>query len=117
MIDGKGGSDFLQGNGGNDAFLFASAFGRGVSHVTDFTRGQDTLELDDTVFTELKLGVLGKKAFGFGTHATTHKEHIIFDKETGAVRYDDDGKGGHHAHIIAVLDDVSALQHGDILAI
>ena len=51
--------------------------------------------------------MLGKKVFGFGTHATTHKEHIIFDKETGVVRYDDDGTGGHHAHIVTVLDDVS----------
>jgi Ca2+-binding RTX toxin-like protein len=117
VIDGKGGSDFLQGNGGNDAFKFDTAFGHGVAHVADFTRGQDILELDDAVFTELKLGALGKKAFGFGTHATSHKEHIIFDKDTGAVRYDDDGSGKHHAHTIAVLDDVSALQHGDILVI
>ena len=84
---------------------------------TDFTEGQDILELDDAVFSALKLGVLGKKAFGFGTHATSHKQHIIFDKETGVLRYDDDGSGKHHAHIIAVLDDVSALQHGDILVI
>ena len=117
MIDGKGGSDFLQGNGGNDTFLFDTAFGHGVSHLADFTRGQDILELDNAIFTDLKLGVLGKKAFGFGTHATSHKEHIIFDKETGAVRYDDDGAGGHKAHIVTVLDDVSHLKHGDLLVI
>ena len=64
-------------------FRFSTAFGHGVSHIADFTEGQDTLQLDDAVFTELKLGVLGKKAFGFGTHATNHKQHIIFDKETG----------------------------------
>ena len=98
-------------------FLFNTAFGHGVSHIADFTAGQDTLQLDDAVFTELKLGVLGKKAFGFGTHATSHKQHIIFDKDTGVVRYDDDGSGKHHAHIVAVLDDVSTLQHGDILVI
>ena len=34
-----------------------------------------------------------------------------------SLRYDDDGSGKHHAHIIAVLDDVSTLQHGDILVI
>ena len=117
MIDGKGGSDFLQGNGGNDAFLFGTAFGHGVSHVTDFTQGQDILELDHAIFGALKVGVVGKKVFGFGTHATTHKEHIIFDKETGVVRYDDDGSGKHHAHIVTVLDDVSSLNHGDILVI
>ena len=60
---------------------------------------------------------MSKKAFGFGTHAINHKEHIIFDTETGVVRYDDDGSGKHHAHIITVLDDVSSLNHGDILVI
>ena len=116
IINGNGGSDNLQGNEGADIFLFKAGFGHGVSHIADFS-GEDVLELDNSVFTALKDGALGKKAFGFGTHATTNKQHIIFDKETGIVRYDDDGKGGHHAHIITVLDDVSALQHGDILVI
>ena len=61
--------------------------------------------------------MLGKKVFGFGTHATSHKQHVIFNKDTGALRYDDDGKGGHAAHTIAILDDMSALKNGDILII
>jgi Ca2+-binding RTX toxin-like protein len=117
VIDGKGGSDFLEGNAGNDAFLFDTPFGHGVPHVADFTGGQDILELDDAIFTALKLGVLAKKELAFGAHATNHRQHIIFDQDTGAVRYDDDGSGKHKAHIIAILDDVSDLKHGDILVI
>ena len=117
IINGGGGRDSLQGNEGADAFVFKAGFGRGVAHVSDFTRGQDILQLDDAIFTELKLGGLKKKAFGYGTEATKKKQHIIFDKETGVVRYDDDGSGKHDARKVAVLDDVSNLKFDDILVI
>ncbi len=97
--------------------MFKTGFGHGVAHVADFTHGQDVLELDDAVFSKLKSGELSKKAFGFGTHATKAKEHIIFDKDTGTVRYDDDGSGKHHAHVVAILDDVSNFTHGDLMVI
>ena len=58
IINGNGGNDNLQGNEGADVFLFNTTFGHGVSHVTDFTQGQDILELDHAIFGALKVGAL-----------------------------------------------------------
>ena len=90
----------------------------GVDHIADFHRKEgDRIHLDDAVFTKLKVGVLKKKAFEIGEEADSRKDRIIYDKEDGIVRYDDDGSGKHKAKIIAVLDDAASLKAGDILVI
>jgi Ca2+-binding RTX toxin-like protein len=116
VINGGDGGDTLQGNAGADAFVFSASFG--VDHITDFRRKEgDKIHLDDAVFTGLKLGVLKKKAFEIGEEADSRKDRIIYDKEDGIVRYDDDGTGKHKAVIVAVLDDAAVLKAGDILVI
>jgi hypothetical protein len=116
VINGGEGGDTLQGNAGADAFVFDASFG--VDHIADFRRKEgDKIHLDDAVFTRLKLGVLKKKAFEIGEEADSRKDRIIYDKEDGIVRYDDDGSGKHKAVIVAVLDDAATLKAGDIFVI
>ena len=116
VINGGEGGDNLQGNAGADAFVFDASFG--VDHIADFRRKEgDRIHLDDAVFTRLKPGVLKKKAFEIGEEADSRKDRIIYDKEDGIVRYDDDGSGKHKAVIVAVLDDAATLKAGDIFVI
>jgi Ca2+-binding RTX toxin-like protein len=117
VIDGGLGSDDLQGNAGADTFLF-SLNTRGVDHVADFLRKEgDKIGLVGVSFPTLKAGVLKKKAFEIGEEADSRKDRVIYDKQDGIVRYDDDGTGKHKAVIVAVLDDAAVLKAGDILVI
>ena len=53
VLTGNGGNDMLTGNGGSDTFVFARANGVvdfGNDTVTDFTIGQDHLQIDHTIF-------------------------------------------------------------------
>ena len=50
-----------------------------------------------------KKGVLAKSAFWSGHDAKDSSDRIGYDKKTGAVFYDSDGKGGHAAVQIATL--------------
>ena len=118
LINGGLGSDNLQGNGGADTFVFDLGFGKGVDHIADFHRKEgDTLEFAKAAFGKLKLGELSKSAFATGTEAHDRSDRIIYDKQAGVIRYDDDGSGKHAAHIIAILDDAASLKSGDILVI
>jgi Ca2+-binding RTX toxin-like protein len=115
VIDGGLGKDDLQGNAGADTFVFALKT-RGVDHIADFMRKEgDKIGLVGINFPTLKAGVLKKKAFEIGEEADSRKGRIIYDKEDGILRYDDDGSGKHKAKIIAVLDDAASLKAGDIL--
>ena len=116
VINGRGGSDFLQGNGGRDSSVFDTGLGRGVAHVVDFGRADD-IKLDNAVFTKLKAGALAKAAFTTGDEANDTSDRIIFDADTGMLRYDKDGSGGKQAHVIAILDDVAGLKAADFFVI
>ena len=118
IIDGREGGDFLQGNKGGDAFVFDVGFGNGVDHIADFHRKQgDSIQFDHDFFKKLKVGDLKKSAFTTGTEADDKKDRIIYDKDEGVVRFDDDGTGKHKAHIVAVFDDAASLKAADIFVI
>jgi Ca2+-binding RTX toxin-like protein len=117
LINGKGGSDTLQGKGGKDVFEFDTAFRKGVDHIVDFSRKSDDIHLDKHIFKVLPHGKLDASAFAYGIHATNADQHIIYDQVNGVLRYDKDGNGDQHAHIIADLDNDAILKAGDIFVI
>ena len=51
----------------------------------------DTIELDNNVFADLKEGFLELDAFYAGSAAHDNSDRIIYDPMTGAVYYDADG--------------------------
>lgn len=117
IIDGQRGSDDLQGNGGGDTFVFTFK-ARGIDHVADFLRKEgDKIGLDGDSFPKLKAGALKKSAFEVGGKADDKKDRILYDKQDGTLRYDDDGSGKHKAVIIGILDDAAKLKAGDILVL
>jgi Ca2+-binding RTX toxin-like protein len=117
-IDGGLGGDTLQGNAGADTFVFSAGLGGGVDHIADFSRKQgDRIYLDEAMFSKLKAGKIKKSAFEIGEKADSRKDRIIYDKEDGILRYDDDGTGKHKAKVFAVLDDAATLKAGDLMVI
>ena len=52
--------------------------------------------------------------FRVGTKAKDGNDHVIYNSKTGALYFDDDGKGGDAKVKIAVLDHHPTLTHHDI---
>jgi Ca2+-binding RTX toxin-like protein len=95
-LNGGPGNDFLTGSAGKDVFLFTDRLNKStnVDTITDFSVRDDTIHLDNKVFTKLeKTGTLSKSNFVVGTKALDANDHIIYDKKKGYVYYDADGSG------------------------
>jgi uncharacterized delta-60 repeat protein len=95
VLNGGAGSDTLKGGAGQDGFLFNKALGStNIDKITDFVPADDTIRLENAIFTALTTtGTLASTAFKVGTAATTTAHRIIYDPATGAVFYDKDGTG------------------------
>ena len=115
-IYGGGGSDTLTGGTGDDVFVFNTAIGVSVDTITDYDVADDTIRLDDAVFTGLALGALDASAFAIGP-ATTAAHRVIYDSATGALSYDADGNGAGAAVQFATLATGLALTHEDFFVI
>ncbi len=114
------GNDELNGGKGKDAFVFDTALNAqtNVDRIKGFSVKDDTMWLDQSIFTALgKTGTLSSKSFVIGKKAKDKNDHILYDKKSGAVLYDEDGKGGVAAVKFAVLDDGLKLTNKDFIVI
>lgn len=104
-IYGGFGNDVLAGGTGQDKFVFHTGPGGGnVDTIRDFSVFDDTILLQNAVFTELgKAGHLSKSAFHIGSQAADASDRIVYDKVTGALYYDADGSGAGQAVQFAQL--------------
>lgn len=109
------GSDTLTGGTGSDTFVFNTKLGTSnIDKITDFDPKYDTIWLDDDIFTKAgKVGDLAKAAFHIGNAAADASDRIIYNKTTGALYYDADGKGGVAAIQFATLSKGLALTVSD----
>jgi len=118
ILDGKGGSDTLVGLGGADIFAFTTALGSGnVDEISGFSAADDTIWLENAVFTGLGAGALGAGAFATGSAATEADDRIIYNATTGALMFDVDGVGGTAAVQFASLAPGLALTGADFFVI
>ena len=122
VINGAAGNDRMTGGANADTFVFDTALNKAsnVDHITDFAKGTDTLLLDASIFKKLKVGDLKKKAFFAKDGAEKAKDkfdRIIYDTDSGEVRFDKDGKGKTKAVLFAVLDGSPDLAHSDVLVV
>ena len=83
----------LTGDAGRDNFMFDAALNSGVDHITDFLPIDDTIRLDNAVFTALTTRKFSWGAFYSGPEAHDPTDRIIYDPETGALWYNSDGTG------------------------
>jgi endoglucanase len=86
--------------------------------VKNFIVGEDTMQLDRSVFTALpKTGSLWAQTFYKGLEAHDSSDRIIYDSTTGVLSYDADGNGSAEAIMIAQLTKGLALTRDDFLVI
>ena len=115
-LDGKGGKDELIGGAGKDNFQFTQI--SPVDRISDFSVRDDTLKLDNAIFTAfLHNGSLPSGNFTTGHFALDVDDYIIYSTETGALRYDADGNGAGAAIHFATLSSGLALTHTDFVII
>jgi len=115
------GGDVLYGMGGADSFRFSTALGNGnVDWIKDFTVGDDSILLDNLIFTsvggdgDLALGAFYKSSAGVAHDAD---DRIIYDTDSGVLSYDADGSGEDAAIQYARLSTHLTLSASDFLII
>ena len=114
----QGEENQLWGNAGRDSFLFSS-LEDGVSRIGDFTPGEDTLQLDCSIFQSLASGPLSAENFISNASGLSESEQhfLIYNTTTGALLYDADGSGSGAAIHFATLNNKPNLKAGDLLAL
>jgi Ca2+-binding RTX toxin-like protein len=127
LIDGKGGddviwakngSDVLRGSLGKDAFVFdTKPSSTNVDTILDFSPDDDTIRLNDSVFTVLEQGTLSTGNFVIGDGAKDSDDYIIYNDKTGALSYDADGEGSAAAVQFGVIDNLAKLAASHFMVI
>jgi len=97
LLDGGLAADTLTGGAGADSFRFSTALGGGnVDWIKDFMVADDTILLDNLIFTNVGAdGALASGAFhgSAAGMAQDADDRIIYDTDSGALSYDADGTG------------------------
>ncbi|MDB5506574.1 MAG: hypothetical protein JWR75_1212 [Devosia sp.] len=113
-LNGGLGNDYLYGDDGLDYFAFDTALPGNFDHIGDFRGVDDTIKLDNAIFTALGLatGTLSSSAFKvLGTgDSVDGTDRIIYNFNNGVLYYDPDGSGSIVRQAIVALDNFS----GDI---
>ena len=114
IINGLAGSDTLRGYLGNDFFIFDTALGASnVDFIDDFSVADDTIRLDNAIFTGLVAGTLAASAFQTGTAAADALDRVIYNNATGALLFDSDGTGASAAVQFGIVSAGLALTNAD----
>jgi Ca2+-binding RTX toxin-like protein len=116
-IAGGLGNDVLSSGTGQDSYVFDTALSAAtnVDTILDFDAPNDTIRLDQTIFTALSTGTLAGDAFRLGTGAVDATDRIIFDAASGDLFYDQDGIGGVAQIKFAHLDGSPGLTNLDFV--
>ena len=103
-LHGGLGLDTLTGGAGNDRFVFDKAIlAANADTILDFTRGADTIVLENAQFKGLAAGAFNANALAIGTAATQADDRIVYDPATGRIWYDADGSGAAAQILFATL--------------
>jgi Ca2+-binding RTX toxin-like protein len=115
MLFGYAGKDSLTGGAGNDFFVFNTALNAvsNVDSILDFNVAQDTIRLDNGVFTALGAGPFTAGMFTKGAAAIQADDRIVYNSSTGALIYDTNGNAAGGATQFATLSKGLALTYLD----
>jgi Ca2+-binding RTX toxin-like protein len=118
-ITAGAGNDTVSGGSGLDTFRFSSALNAGtnVDTVNSFVAADDALELENRVFTKLTAtGVLSSSFFRADAAgiARDSNDHLLYETDTGLLRYDADGSGAGVAVLIARFTGAPTLTAADV---
>ena len=116
ILAGGEGNDKLKGGGSADQFVFAEKGKDDADRIIDFKPGKDLIVLDRSVFTGIG-DELSKDEFKIGKQADHNADRVVYDKGTGKLDRDGDGKGGDSAVLFAKVEAGLKLAHHDFLMI
>jgi Ca2+-binding RTX toxin-like protein len=90
-----------------------------ADRITDFRVVDDTIHLENAVFTGLRGGGLAASAFVRNTSGTAAdaSDRIIYESDTGKVFFDRDGTGSAAKVHVATLDKNLSLTKADFFII
>jgi len=126
LLNGSLGNNTLTGGVGRDTFLFNTAPTTNVDKITDFVVIDDTIQLENAIFTSLINNVFStvlpvtSLRSGVGvTSAADTDDFVIYNTSTGALYYDAGGNtaGSAAALQIALLGANLALTNADFVVI
>jgi Ca2+-binding RTX toxin-like protein len=120
VIAGREGDDQLTGRAGQDSFLFDTPLdaANNVDLITDFNVADDTILLENAVFTGLTAGAaLGAGQLVIGAAAQDANDRIVYDAATGNLLFDVDGTGATAAVQFAQLSAGLALTNLDFYVV
>ncbi|MBY0498463.1 MAG: calcium-binding protein [Nitrosomonas sp.] len=115
-LDGGLGNNTLTGGTGQDTFKFTSV--GHVDAINDFVLADDTIQLENTVFTALTTtGPLTAGLFRIGNAAIDTNDFVIYNNITGTLLYDADANGAGLAIQIATIGVGLAITNADFVVI
>jgi uncharacterized delta-60 repeat protein len=122
VLFGGLGIDSLIGGAGVDFFVFDTALNATTNRdtITDFVAVDDTIRLDQTVFTKLTTtGMLSSSVFHASATgaAADSNDYILYNTATGALLYDLDGNGTGTAVHFASLSTKPTITAADFVVI
>ena len=120
QLAGGLGNDLLTGGSGQDIFVFDTAPNAttNLDTITDFVVVDDTIRLENGVFTALTAtGSLGVANFCLGAAALDANDFVLYNSVTGFLSYDADGSGSTAAVQIALLGKGLALTNADFVVV
>lgn len=108
-----------QFNGGGSVFNTTPNATSNRDTISDFNIADDTIELENSIFTGLGLttGALAAGAFRIGTAAGDADDRIIYASTTGALFYDSNGNASGSSVQIAILGTNLALTNADFMVV
>ncbi|MEI8716341.1 hypothetical protein [Mesorhizobium sp. ISC11] len=118
VLDGGAGNDTLTGGLGADTFRFSTALNASTNKdvITDFNVADDTIALDDAIFTALGgPGTLAAGSFHIGTAAADADDRILYNATTGTLTYDANGNASGGAIQFANIGAGLALTNADFM--
>ncbi|WP_111546049.1 beta strand repeat-containing protein [Mesorhizobium kowhaii] len=122
ILDGHLGNDTLIGGTGSDNFVFHTALDAltNVDHITDFSVVEDTIQVDNAIFTALGgNGTLTADQFVKNTTglAGDGTDHIIYETDTGWLTYDSNGSAAGGSTHFATLAANLAMTNADFVVV
>ncbi len=122
ILSGALGNDTLTGGAGNDIFVFDTVLNatNNKDSLSDYTAGQDKIQVDKDIFASLAdTGTLSAAFFRSSSNglAADNNDYFLYNTSTGALCYDLDGNGAGVAVQFATLTTKPSITAGDFLVV
>jgi Ca2+-binding RTX toxin-like protein len=119
-LNGQHGNDTLDGGGGQDHFVFGNSGAADADAVVNYASGWDDLQFDHTAFGALgapgQFSTNDARFYAAAGAAGGHDadDRLVYNTSTGQLYYDDDGSGAHAAQLVATLQGAAPLAASDV---